>query len=92
MKVYNPAHIRNVVLLGHSGSGKTTLAETMLFESGSIKRRGSIADKNTVSDYHEIEHEIDNELDREIDHGFEKKHDHGIDHGLRNCPFTAQSE
>ncbi len=57
MKVYNPAHIRNVVLLGHSGSGKTTLAETMLFESGSIKRRGSIADKNTVSDYHEIEHE-----------------------------------
>lgn len=57
MKVYDPARIRNVVLLGHSGSGKTTLAETMLFEAGSINRRGSISDKNTVSDYHEIEHE-----------------------------------
>ncbi len=57
MKVYNPAHIRNVVLLGHSGSGKTTLAETMLFEAGAIKRRGSISEKNTVSDFHEIEHE-----------------------------------
>ena len=34
--------IRNVVLLGHSGSGKTSFAETMLFESGAIKRRGSI--------------------------------------------------
>lgn len=57
MKVYNPTHIRNVVLLGHSGSGKTTLAETMLFESGAIHRRGSIEQKNTVSDYHELEKE-----------------------------------
>ena len=43
--------IRNVVLLGHSGSGKTTFAETMLFESGAIKRRGSVENKNTTSDY-----------------------------------------
>ena len=57
MKVYDPARIRNVVLLGHSGSGKTTLAETMLFEAGSINRRGTISEKNTISDYHEIEHE-----------------------------------
>ena len=34
--------IRNVVLLGHSGSGKTTFAETMLFESGAINRRGTV--------------------------------------------------
>ncbi|MDZ7692886.1 MAG: elongation factor G [Balneolaceae bacterium] len=57
MKVYQPSKIRNVVLLGHSGSGKTTLAETMLFESGTIGRRGTIQNKNTVSDYHDIEHD-----------------------------------
>lgn len=57
MNVYETSKIRNVVLLGHSGSGKTTLAETMLFESGSITRRGTIDQKNTASDYHEIEHD-----------------------------------
>lgn len=57
MKVYDPARIRNVVLLGHSGSGKTTLAETMLFEAGAINRRGTIEEGNTVSDYHELEKE-----------------------------------
>lgn len=57
MKVYEPSSIRNVVLLGHSGSGKTTLAETMLYESGVINRRGSVQEGTTVSDYHDIEHE-----------------------------------
>lgn len=57
MKVYNPTRIRNIVLLGHSGSGKTTLAETMLFESGAIHRRGTVEENNTVSDYHPLEQE-----------------------------------
>ncbi len=55
MKVYQTSEIKNVALLGSSGSGKTTLAECMLFEAGVIKRRGSIATKNTVSDYFPVE-------------------------------------
>lgn len=54
--------IRNVVLLGHSGSGKTTFAETMLFESGAIKRKGSIDNQNTISDYSNIEQERGNSI------------------------------
>ncbi|MEP1782288.1 elongation factor G [Reichenbachiella sp.] len=57
MKVFDEKHIKNIVLLGSSKSGKTTLAETMLFEAGLINRRGTVENKNTVSDYHEIEHE-----------------------------------
>jgi elongation factor G len=57
MKVYDDKHIKNVVLVGASKSGKTTLAEAMLFEAGLINRRGTVEEKNTVSDYHEIEHE-----------------------------------
>ncbi|MCA1802465.1 MAG: elongation factor G [Rhodothermaceae bacterium] len=57
MNVYKPGKIRNIALLGHSGSGKTTLAETMLFESGTIKRRGTINDGNTVSDFQQVEKE-----------------------------------
>ncbi len=56
MKVYDEKHIKNIALVGAHNSGKTTLAETMLFEAGLLNRRGRIEDKNTVSDYHEIEH------------------------------------
>ncbi|KAA6334127.1 Elongation factor G, partial [termite gut metagenome] len=57
MKVYQTNEIKNIALLGSSGSGKTTLVEAMLFESGVIKRRGSIVGKNTVSDYFPVEQE-----------------------------------
>lgn len=57
MKVYQTNEIKNISLLGSKGSGKTTLAEAMLFESGVIKRRGSIANQNTVSDYFPVEKE-----------------------------------
>ena len=57
MKVYQTNEIKNIALLGSSGSGKTPLVEAMLFESGVIKRRGTIAAKNTVSDYFPVEQE-----------------------------------
>lgn len=57
MKIYQTNEIKNIALVGSAGSGKTTLAESMLFESGIIKRRGTIEGKNTVSDYFPVEHE-----------------------------------
>ena len=57
MKVYQSNEIKNISLLGSSGAGKTTLVEAMLYESGVIKRRGSINSQNTVSDYFPVEKE-----------------------------------
>ncbi|MDR3327135.1 MAG: elongation factor G [Prevotellaceae bacterium] len=57
MKVYQTSEVRNISLLGSSGSGKTTLVEAMLFESGAIKRKGTVDGKNTVSDYFPVEQE-----------------------------------
>ena len=57
MRVYQTSEIKNIALLGSAGSGKTTLAESMLYEAGIIKRRGSIEAKNTVSDYFPVEQE-----------------------------------
>ncbi|MDR2086253.1 MAG: elongation factor G, partial [Dysgonamonadaceae bacterium] len=57
MKVYQTNEIRNIALIGGSGSGKTTLSEAMLYESGVIKRRGSVTNGNTVSDYFPVEKE-----------------------------------
>ena len=59
---YDTKNIRNVVLLGHPGCGKTTFAETMLFETGAISRRGSVQEQNTVSDYTDLEQERGNSL------------------------------
>lgn len=55
MKEYSTQDIRNVVLVGATKSGKTTLAEAMLYEGKVIDRRGSVEDKNTVSDNDELE-------------------------------------
>ncbi len=57
MKVYQTNEVKNISLLGSSGAGKTTLVEAMLYESGVIKRRGTIASKNTVCDYFPVEKE-----------------------------------
>ena len=55
MKVYQTKEIRNVALIGGNRVGKTTLAEAMAFHGGVISRRGTVEDKNTISDYREIE-------------------------------------
>jgi elongation factor G len=62
MKVYKTNEVRNIALIGGAKTGKTTLSESMLFEGGLINRRGSVDDKNTVSDYREIELERQNSV------------------------------
>src|SRR6185503_4516725 len=62
MPEFDTSHVKNIVLLGHAGSGKTTLAECMLYEAGLINRRGTIADRNTTGDYHELEQERGNSI------------------------------
>ncbi|WEK34379.1 MAG: elongation factor G [Candidatus Pseudobacter hemicellulosilyticus] len=62
MPDFDTNHVKNIVLLGHAGAGKTTLAECMLFEAGLTTRRGSIAERNTVSDHHELEQQRGNSI------------------------------
>src|SRR6187397_2068475 len=68
MAEFDTSHVKNIVLLGHAGSGKTTLAECMLFEAGIITRRGSIAERNTTGDYHELEQERGNSIFSKLMH------------------------
>ena len=62
MKAFQTNEIKNIAILGGAKSGKTTLAESMLFEGGVINRRGSVDDKNTTSDYRDIELERQNSI------------------------------
>ncbi|MGL5098668.1 MAG: GTP-binding protein, partial [Fusobacteriaceae bacterium] len=43
--------MRNIAFLGHRGCGKTSLMESLLFVSGNIKKRGTVEEKNTISDF-----------------------------------------
>ena len=43
--------LRNIALVAHGGAGKTSLAEVMLFNTGVIKRIGSVENGNTAMDF-----------------------------------------
>jgi elongation factor G len=57
MASYNTADIRNVLLAGQGGAGKTTLADALLFASGTVNRKGSVAEKSSFSDFEKEEKE-----------------------------------
>ncbi|HSI32755.1 MAG: elongation factor G [Phycisphaerae bacterium] len=57
MPTYTTADIRNVLLAGHGGAGKTTLADALLHASGTVTRKGSVADGSSFSDFEKEEKE-----------------------------------
>src|SRR5437764_8828262 len=57
MHSYTTADIRNVLIAGHGGSGKTTLVDALLFASGTVNRKASVAEGNSFSDFEKEEKE-----------------------------------
>ncbi len=51
MRVYRSTAIRNVAFVGHGAAGKTSLVDALAFVAGCTKRRGSIPDGTTLTDY-----------------------------------------
>ncbi|MFI5402140.1 MAG: elongation factor G [Planctomycetota bacterium] len=69
---------RNIALVGHGRSGKTTLGEAILFAAKAVSRQGTIADKNTVSDFADDERERGHSIDASLVHATWKGKDLNI--------------
>lgn len=65
---HSTADLRNFALVGHAGSGKTLLAESLLFEAGAIRAKGSVARGSTVCDFDPQERQLGHSLDAAIVH------------------------
>ncbi len=59
---HHPEQIRNVVVIGAGGAGKTTLVEALLHKAKVTTRRGTIQEKNTVTDWDDDEKEREQSL------------------------------
>ena len=54
---------RNIALVGAAGAGKTLLAESLLFQAGAIRAKGSLARGSTVSDFDPQERSLQHSLE-----------------------------
>jgi elongation factor G len=75
-------NIRNVALVGHNNTGKTTLTEALLYDAGAIRKKGTVAEKSTVSDFDPDEKERHHSIETSVTHfDFQGKHINLLD-----CP------
>ena len=65
---YSTADIRNIALVGQAGCGKTLLAESILFQAGAIRSRGSLERGTTVCDFDAQEKEALHSFDAALVH------------------------